>query len=193
MAGPRALAGVIPDLAGKVMGRKAQAFLSLLGEWPSVVGPRMAERVLPLKLSFPPGRREGATLTLRVAGSLALDFQHLQPQILERINGFFGYQAVVRLKTVQGPGLRPPGKPVRLRPLTGQEEQRLSAAVSGVEDAELSAALASFGRAMLGRQPAQTAPPGTIQPALPGTIQPALPGQGTGIRGTGIRRKPPVP
>jgi len=100
VAGPRTLAGILPAITGKALGRQGMAFGSLLAEWPSIVGPRLADRTLPFRIVFPRGQREQAVLHLRVTSSMAVDIQHFAPQLIERINSFFGYQAVARLKLI---------------------------------------------------------------------------------------------
>ena len=103
MSSPRSLARLIPPLVANGLKGKSQAFGALLSEWDTVMGQDFAARAIPLRLSFPPGRHHhAATLHLKVAGTAALDVQHAQTQILERINSFFGYHAVDRLRLVQG-------------------------------------------------------------------------------------------
>jgi hypothetical protein len=63
----------------------------------------MAARTAPIKLAFPRGQATLGTLHVRVTGPFALELQHLTPQVIERINGFFGYAAVGRLALIQGP------------------------------------------------------------------------------------------
>ncbi len=152
MAGPRLLSHTVPQVAGKVLGKRGLAFGALITEWPSIVGQQLSSRTQPDKLIFPRGKREDATLHLRAAGAIALELQHLEPQILERINSFFGYRAVARLRLVHGvvtptPGPRPPV----VKPLSADQENRLSTTLATVEDAELRATLERFGRALMGR------------------------------------------
>lgn len=152
MTGPRPLARMIPTIAGKALGRKAMAFGALITDWASIVGPELALRAAPLKLSFPAGQRTDAVLHLRVSGAQALLVQHEEPQILERINGFFGFRAVARLRLVHAPPPDPVRAIVRMRPLSPSEEAELQGRTGGVENEELRTALDRLGRAMLGRQ-----------------------------------------
>ena len=46
---------------------------------------------------------EPATLVLRVEGPSAIEIQHMSSVILERVNRFFGWQAVGRLALRQAP------------------------------------------------------------------------------------------
>lgn len=153
MSGPRLLARTVPEVAGKVLGKRGLAFGSLITEWPSIVGQQLSLRTQPEKLSFPRGRREDATLHIRVSGAIALELQHLEPQILERINGFFGYRAVSKLRMVHGGVIASPSPraPVA-KPLTAEQETSLHASVAGVEDAGLRAVLEQFGRALMGQK-----------------------------------------
>lgn len=151
MSPPRTLAAMIPTIAGKALGKRGLAYAGLLTEWASIVGPRFAERTAPHRLAFPPGQREGATLHLRVAGAFALELQHMEPQLLERINGFFGYKAVARIKLVQAPVLRPPTRKEPLRPLAPAEIQAVDAAAAVVSDEGVAAALARLGKAIIAR------------------------------------------
>ncbi len=66
-------------------------------KWEHIVGPRLAERTIPLKLS---GAR---VLTIRVEPAFAIDLQYQQLTIIERIATVYGYRAVERLKVVQKP------------------------------------------------------------------------------------------
>ncbi|MEI8394137.1 MAG: DciA family protein [Rhodospirillaceae bacterium] len=148
MAPPRTLAAILPPLTGKVMGRRGLAFGGLLTEWSSIIGPKNADRTTPIRVVFPHGQRENAVLHLRVASSAALDLQHLEPQIIERINGFFGYKAVARLKLIQVHRERPKGPIHRPRPLSVAEQNIIDASTGTIDDPDLSAALARFGRAL---------------------------------------------
>ena len=148
MAGPRTLAGILPALTGKALGRRGLAFGGLLAEWPSIVGPRLAERTAPYRIVFPHGQRENAVLHLRVATAAALDLQHLEPQVIERINSFFGYKAVARLKLIHAPMIRPRASVPRPRPLSAAETAAIDAAARTIPDADLGEALARFGRAL---------------------------------------------
>ncbi len=76
---------------------------ALVARWPEIVGERFAEVTLPLRLSFAPNVRTGGTLDIQIEGPLATQFQHAETLVIERVNQFFGYAAVARLKLSQGP------------------------------------------------------------------------------------------
>jgi hypothetical protein len=103
LPGAKAVAAVLRKVAGPALRRRGFFESSLITDWPAVVGPYLAERCAPERLSFPRGRSGEAVLELRVDGAMAPELQHLEPQIVERINGHFGFAAVARLKFVHGP------------------------------------------------------------------------------------------
>jgi hypothetical protein len=141
----RALAASLPKVAGKAFGRRGLAAGGLIADWPSIVGAELAAVSLPRGLS----RAGGGTLTLRVEPAQALVLQHLEPLVVERVNGYLGYRAVARLRLQQGPlgGQRLPARP-RPRPLTPAEEASLREQTAAVDDAALRDALEKLGRAV---------------------------------------------
>lgn len=153
MAGPRLIGRTVPEVAGKALGRKGLAFGALITDWPSIVGQQLALRTQPDKLVFPRGKREDATLHVRAMGAIALELQHLEPIIIEKINGFFGYRAVSRLRLVHAaPATLPARRPPSVRPLSPTEETTVLTATAAIEDDGLRDALERFGRSLLGRQ-----------------------------------------
>lgn len=151
MSGPRRIGQAVPEVAGKVLGKRGLAFGALITDWPSIVGHQLSLRTAPDKLSFPRGKREEATLHIRAMGAIALELQHLEPQIVERINGFFGYRAVARIRLIHAPPAARTAAPVRPRPLSMDEEISVVTAAAAVEDEELRATLERFGRSLLAR------------------------------------------
>ncbi len=148
-AGLRALAVSLPRVTKRLFGKRGFAEGGLAADWPGIVGTGLATRCRPGTLTFARAgvRREG-TLTLRVEAPFATEVQHLAPQIMERINGYFGYRAVARLRLKQVP-YRPGPKPDRTVPAPDPEiTPELAARLESVEDPELRAALGRLGRAL---------------------------------------------
>lgn len=87
--------------------RRGFAEPQILTRWPEIVGERLAGLCTPVKVSYPRGSGLGATLVVHAEGALATEVEHLAPRILERINQFYGYRAITRLRVAQtGAGLR---------------------------------------------------------------------------------------
>ena len=141
------LAGILDPAAR----RRGFAVASLLADWATIVGPTMARRCQALRIDHAPGRRSGGTLLLRVGGAAALEIQHAAPQILERINAYFGRLVVRQLRILQMPLPVAPEPPPRAkRALSAAEEAALSSTVGEITDDPLREALLALGRTVAG-------------------------------------------
>lgn len=153
--GPRALGEAVAALTRPIVGRRGFVRGGLIAEWETIVGERLAASSVPERVSYPPKQSRDGTLHLRVAsGSLAMELQHFEPELIERINGHFGYPAIARVRLIQGPLPEParrPALPLPPRPLTSAEEDVLAERLAGVGDADLRSALAALGRAVMAR------------------------------------------
>ena len=122
----------------------------ILADWVAIVGPSLARRCQPMRLEHPPGRRGGGVLLLQVNGAAAVEIQHAGPQLIERINVYFGRGAVRQLRLLQLPlpAAADDPRPVERR-LTSAEEVNLNAAVDGIGDEGLREALVALGRTLV--------------------------------------------
>jgi hypothetical protein len=145
------LLGAILDPAAR---RRGFAEASVLADWATIVGPALARRCQPVRVDHAPGRRSGGTLLLQVGSGVALEIQHQAPQLIERINTYFGHRAVrqIRLLQMPLPPAPPPPQPA-LRLLSPQAEAKLAASVIDVPDESLREALLALGRTMRGTGP----------------------------------------
>lgn len=135
-----------------VFGKHGFVSGALVVDWPAIVGSAVAAHTLPLRIKFPPKERGEGTLEIKVASSaFSTEIQHLEPLILERINGYFGWNAVARLKLKHGP--LPQRQPLRAAPPepSAQHSERLDAVLQQVEDPQLREALARLGRHVAAR------------------------------------------
>jgi hypothetical protein len=148
--GLRRLPDLLSGLLDPAARRRGLAEAKLLTEWPTIVGPSLAARCQPIRLGKSMDRH-GGVLVLHVAGTAALELQHSEVQILERINGFFGYPAVSRLRLIQSPPQRSSYRPAPVnRSVSAAEEIELAEAVRDIRDPGLRAALQGLGRALKG-------------------------------------------
>ena len=146
--GPRPIASTLDRLIARSGHRRGFAEAGLLVDWASIMGERIGQCTAPERLARGRGGEPG-TLHLRVQPGWATEIQHLAPMILEKINGYLGYDAVRRLVLKQGSAGQPQKRPVQPPPPSEAEQERLAAAVSDVADPELASALLDLGRAVL--------------------------------------------
>ena len=72
----------------------------LLTHWEEIVGQQTASMARPVNVSY--GRNGmGATLTLLTTGSMAPILEMQKEQILQKVNGCYGYRAIARVKVTQ--------------------------------------------------------------------------------------------
>jgi len=80
----------------------------IYSKWPEIVGTFFVQHSNPEKITTVPqpiqkGESEHQTkiLHVSVAPSAAIEFQHFQNKIIEKINSFLGYKAIHRIKIYQ--------------------------------------------------------------------------------------------
>jgi hypothetical protein len=70
------------------------------------------------------------------------------PAIIERINRFFGYEAVAQVQAAQGPMAKRLKAAPALRPLSAAQAAAVESQVEGITSEPLKAALAKLGKAL---------------------------------------------
>jgi hypothetical protein len=151
--GLRMLGVTVPKLTDKILRKRGFVEAAIVRRWGSIVGEDLAGWCAPDRVAFPRDRRVGATLHLVVLGARALELQHLEPVLLERINTVFGYDAVTRIAIRQGPlpETRKNTWPLA-RPLDNEEERWIVEQVTEFQDQDLKSALQALGRAVLSKK-----------------------------------------
>lgn len=134
------------DIVGKIGGVAFKRFGfaqgAIVSRWSEIVGERYAKVSSPESIRFPAGRKSGGVLTLLVEGAHAPLMQHLTPLIVERVNRFFGHEAINRLVFRQG---RPaPSPPPLKRPDLRPVPKELGEGLRQIADPELRACLESL-------------------------------------------------
>ncbi len=148
----RAVAAEADRVTAPIRQKRGLAEAALMSDWPDIIGTALAAECMPLRIARG-ADGAGGTLHIRVSGALALELQHLQPQVIERINGYFGYQAIARIALQQGPvrERKPPtGAPAA--PPSEEDAAILAAQLEGVADEDLRRALEALGRGVLARK-----------------------------------------
>ncbi|WP_416898537.1 MAG: DUF721 domain-containing protein [Minwuia sp.] len=153
--GFRAAGAEAAGILSPIMRKRGFAHVEVIQRWPEIVGPTLADNCRPERLQWPRDESagEGATLHMLVASGWAVEVQHLEPVIVERINRFFGWRAVTRLKLRQGPvRARPKRVLPKQRPLTEAEQAELDRLVAGVADPDVKATLRRLGASIMARE-----------------------------------------
>lgn len=112
----KAVGSFVPQLTRKAFEKFGFSAATLIMDWSTIVGGDVASYTQPERLKWPriadeaeaegtvpQKNRAGATLLLRVDDARALDVQYKSKQLIERINAYFGYNAVAEIRIIQGP------------------------------------------------------------------------------------------
>lgn len=153
IAGPKAIGSFVGKSARAALVRRGFAHADILSKWANIVGPNLYKVSSPERLSFSHHNNRDATLKVRVSPGHAPEFQHFEPLIIERINGFFGYSAVGRLQIIQAPVKRPKiAQKISIPEPSAEQAEWLSATLENVEDDALKEKLFALGRAIVGKK-----------------------------------------
>lgn len=118
----------------------------ILLEWEYIVTSQFAQFCTPLKVTFPFKQRHNGNLLLQATSSMATELSYLEPLILSRINQYFGYQAISKIRLLQGPITRKANPQKQApKPLPQAVLSHLECNVQSIEDERLRTALLSLG------------------------------------------------
>ncbi len=96
------LSEIVSNFARKVVGKKAFVEADIISNWGDVVGNNMASFSRPLRIDFKKGERTKGILVVEVvSGAFALELQARSKYLIDRVNTFFGYDAINNIKIIQ--------------------------------------------------------------------------------------------
>ena len=153
----RSAGDLVGDIAGTTFKRFGFVQGAVVSRWAEIVGERYAKVSTPESIRFPAGKKSDGTLTLSVEGAHAPLMQHLGPLIIERVNRFFGYQAVATVAFRQGRHAKPAPKVVR--PAAAAVPKALGEGLRQIADPELRACLESLAAKLAGSRGAPAIEP----------------------------------
>lgn len=141
----------IRELTKAALGVRGFSGVDILQNWEDMIGPDLAQGARPEKLTFERNARMGGTLVVKTAGgAFAMLFEHQKARVLERINTFFGYPAVAKIKIIQGSlKLQAPKKVVPEKKVSPEAIEELTQKVAGIEDETLRTATFEIGKELL--------------------------------------------
>ena len=148
----RPVAELVPQIGRAAFRRFGFVQSSVVTRWPEIVGPRHARVCAPESIRFPPGEKAEGTLQLVVIGAHAPLIQQVIPEIMERVNRFFGYRAVSRVKLRQGEVKPPPADTPREPPSLKPIPMELGDSLRDIGDPELRTVLESLARSFAAKE-----------------------------------------
>lgn len=153
--GARAIGDLMPEIGRTAFRRFGFVQSSVVTRWPEIVGPNHARVCSPEAIRFPPGEKAEGILDLVVVPAHAPLITQVIPEIIERVNRFFGYRAVARVKLRQGAVTPPPdGRPAKPPPSLKPIPLELGDSLRDIGDPELRTVLESLARSLGNSEPA---------------------------------------
>ena len=148
-AATRPIGELMPEIGRTAFRKFGFIQSSVVTRWAEIVGERHARVCMPEAIRFPPGEKSEGILQLVVVPAHAPFIAHVEPEIIARVNRFFGYNAVARIKLRQGEVKAPPASvpaaaPPSLRPIPLE----LGESLRDIGDAELRTVLESLARSL---------------------------------------------
>lgn len=145
----RPISDLMPEVGRTAFRRFGFVQSSVVSRWPEIVGARHARVCTPESIRFPPGEKSEGIMQLVVLPAHAPIIQHVIPEIIERVNRFFGYNAVSKVKLRQGAVKAPPASEQRTAPPSLKPVPvELGESLRDIGDPELRVVLESLARAM---------------------------------------------
>ena len=95
-------------VAQKAFQRYGFAYAEILAHWREIAGEDLAAYSEPERIRWPRqpdngksgrGRKNGGTLVIRVTDGRAVELQHETARIVDRVNTYYGYEAITGVKT----------------------------------------------------------------------------------------------
>ncbi|MBP1532286.1 MAG: DUF721 domain-containing protein [Alphaproteobacteria bacterium] len=145
----------IAPLAKQLLGQNGFTHIELLSAWPQIVGEQIAKYSLPHKLIFSKNQGDNGTLTIMtLSGAFAMEIQQNEGIILQKINAFFGYNAVGKIRIIQNSNpedflqaKKPYGK-VKKTVVSAEEEAYITELIKDISDEKLRNTLENLGKAV---------------------------------------------
>lgn len=145
----RAVSDLMPEIGRAAFRRFGFVQSSIVSRWDEIVGPRYAGVSMPESIRFPAGKKADGTLELVVEGAHAVMMQHVLPEIVDRVNRFFGYSAVARVKMRQGVVTKKTAPPsAKAPPMLKPVSFELGDSLKEIGDPELQAVLDSLAKSL---------------------------------------------
>ncbi len=140
----------IRQITKPVLGKRGFSGVDIITYWEDIIGFDLSRGITPEKLVFEKDSRTNGTLYVKAAGgAFAMLLEHQKERVIQRLNVFFGYPAVSRIKVRQG-ALSLKASPINetKQSISPQKLQQLRDRLKNIEDPDLKNVLFNIGKAI---------------------------------------------
>ncbi|MCQ2734445.1 MAG: DUF721 domain-containing protein [Alphaproteobacteria bacterium] len=150
-----ALSKTMMPLIRQLLGTRGLIEIELISNWENIVGKNLAQFSLPQKISFHKDGTNGCLTISVLSGAFAMEIKQNETDILEKINSYFGYKALSKLKILQN--ANPTAFSVSQKStdnlkkclVSEAEENYITELVKDVENSDLRQTLINLGNAVI--------------------------------------------
>lgn len=97
--GPNTLSNTLVNVVKKFSPKYGFVNADIITNWKAIAGDDVATKATPVKISFPFGKKTDGVLYIKVKNmSFASVMQYQFPTIIDRVNQYFGYNAIKYVK-----------------------------------------------------------------------------------------------
>jgi hypothetical protein len=93
--GLRPLQSLLPENAKKILKKEGFLHFEIIKNWKNIIGEKMFKDVVPLKIKKINNEN---ILTINVNKSVMMEIEYSRDQIIERINGYLGFNAINKIQ-----------------------------------------------------------------------------------------------
>ena len=98
----QSLSQTLLPIAQSILGKNGFVETDIITNWVEIIGEQLAQYSFPQKIDFPRDRKNNGCLHITVpSGAFAVEIKHKEKYILDKINTYFGYNAISSLKIIQ--------------------------------------------------------------------------------------------
>ncbi len=147
------IGSVFVPLIKDVMSAEDFVEVDIMLNWPDIVGQELASFAYPIKVKYD-YKENIRTLYMEVpAGGFALEMQHRENYLLEKINAYFGYKAIHKINISQNIRLKPRVAQTKSGneeiKLNEKEKKYIDDIVEGIKDDKLKEILTKLGKSVI--------------------------------------------
>lgn len=118
------------------------AVASIILDWSKIVGDQFAHLCTPEKITFPVHKKREGRLVVVASSAVAAEIAYLEPQIIDKINRYFGYPAVAKISVKHATIKKTAYKPKVKRTIS---PELVASHVQNIQDKQLQQALLDLG------------------------------------------------
>lgn len=146
--GLNSLSRTLDSFSRKILGSRGFVEVDILTEWDKIVGSELAQYSFPQKISFGKEKNNGTLYLAVPSGAYALELQQRSKFIIDRINTYFGYNAVSNIKIIQNAGMVPLQLPQEKKhkiSVTQEQKDQITALTNEINNEDLKNILIKLG------------------------------------------------